>query len=107
MTDPTLADVMSALNALALKVDNLGTNLTALQTSQNTKLDAIATTANHIDTTATDIKANTVSITAKLNIQDEKLDLLAGDNTTTNVLDEVLAIKKKVSAIEFKSFKGK
>jgi hypothetical protein len=42
-----------------------------------------------------------------VNTIDDKIDLLSGDTTSTNVLDKVLKIERKVSSMEFKVMKGK
>lgn len=68
---------------------------------------SIITMLNSIQTDITTLKSDTSTIKSAVNIIDDKIDLLSGDTTSTNVLNKVLKIERKVSSMEFKVMKGK
>ena len=63
-----------------------------------TIISAIGTLQTDVDA----IKSSLASAQSSINTLDDKIDLLSGDTTATNVLDKVLNIEKKVKAMEFK-----
>lgn len=63
-----------------------------------TIISAIGTLQTDVDA----IKSSLASAQSSINTLDDKIDILSGDTTATNVLDKVLNIEKKVKAMEFK-----
>lgn len=63
-----------------------------------TIISAIGTLQTDVDA----VKSSLASTQSSINTLDDKVDLLSGDTTATNVLDKVLNIEKKVKAMEFK-----
>lgn len=63
----------------------------------------IATLQSKVNT----IDTNVVATQSKVNTMDAKIDILSGDTTSTNVLDKVLTMDRRVRAIEFKILKIK
>ncbi len=68
---------------------------------------SIITLLNSIQADATTLKSDMSTTKSAVNTIDDKIDLLSGDTTSTNVLDKVLKIERKVSSMEFKVMKGK
>lgn len=68
---------------------------------------SIITMLSSIQTDITTLKSDMSLTKAAVNTIDDKVDLLSGDTTSTNVLDKVLKIERKVSSMEFKVMKGK
>lgn len=55
-----------------------------------------------LQTDINSIKSTLSSMQSAINTLDDKIDLLSGDTTSTNVLSKVLSIEKKVKTIEFR-----
>lgn len=55
----------------------------------------------------TTIKADVATIKADVATLDDKVDILSGDTTPTNMLDKVLSIERRTKAMEFKIMKGR
>ena len=53
------------------------------------------------------LQASVTALQSKVNTVDAKMDILSGDTTSTNVLDKVLGMDRRVRAIEFKILKIK
>lgn len=72
----------------------------ALLQTVNSKLDTLTSKVNTAQTDIATIKSQAIAI-------NDKIDILSGDTTATNVLDKVLAMEKRVKTIEFKVMKGR
>lgn len=68
-----------------------------------TILSNIATLQTKVNT----IDTNVTTLLSKVNTIDGKMDILSGDTTSTNVLNKVLGLDRRVRAIEFKILKIK
>lgn len=53
------------------------------------------------------LQTSITTLQSKVNTVDAKMDILSGDTTSTNVLDKVLGMDRRVRAIEFKILKIK
>lgn len=53
------------------------------------------------------LNTSITTLQSKVNTVDAKMDILSGDTTSTNVLNKVLGVDRRVRAIEFKILKIK
>jgi len=72
-----------------------------------TKVDALQADMDALQTEVANIKSMVTAINSNVNTVDDKIDLLSGDTTSTNVLDKVLGIERRTKAMEFKLLKGR
>ena len=70
-------------------------------------LATLQTDINTLKTDVTSIKNSVTTINTNVNTVDDKIDILSGDTTSTNVLDKVLGIERRTKAMEFKLMKGR